>query len=229
MGWMKHMEHMEPKNECGVCGIVLPSDANLALTACKHAFCISCLLKWYRVNPTCPMCRRSLHEEEEEEEDADAGENIQEEHIRQVMMEYDRIFEGLEFNIAEEITHDHMLEVIDMNAQNHCRNNPGQMYTGLIHLRIVPKEDYDRIDVGIAANYILELSDTARAFRYLFGRIERIVTDPNVKWYAFRERIEHVDEDRAQIVTEWSTELHYVQINIVKMLVHYQPDIWVNI
>lgn len=189
MGWMKHMEHMEymeHKIECGVCGIVLPSDANRAITTCKHAFCISCLLKWYRVNPTCPMCRRLLHDEDdkEEEEDADPAQaRAEEEHIRQLIIQTDRIFEELEFNMEEEITHDHMLEVIDINDQNHCRNNPDLTYTGFIQLRIIPKEDFDIIDVGTAANYILELSDTARAFRYLFGRIESIVTNPNMKWY----------------------------------------------
>lgn len=238
MKHMEHMEHMEHTNECGVCGIVLPSDANLAITMCKHAFCISCLLKWYRVNPTCPMCRRLLHEDDEDINDNDneiqAQARAEEEHIRQQMMQTNRIFEGLDFNLEEEITHDHMMEVIDMNAQNHCRNDPAQMYTGAIHLRIVPKENYDTVDIGIAnprANYILELSDSARAFRYRFGRIETIITNqfPNMKWYAFRERIERIDEDRAQIVTEWSTEIHYVQTNNVRMLVQYQPDIRVDV
>lgn len=104
------MEYMEHKIECGVCGIVLPSDANRAITTCKHAFCISCLLKWYRVNPTCPMCRRLLHDEDDEEdeedkEDADPAQaRAEEEHIRQLIIQTDRIFEELEFNMEEEIT-----------------------------------------------------------------------------------------------------------------------------
>uniref|UniRef100_A0A6C0LZF3 RING-type domain-containing protein n=1 Tax=viral metagenome TaxID=1070528 RepID=A0A6C0LZF3_9ZZZZ len=218
--------------QCGVCGIDLPSDANRAITACKHAFCISCLLKWYRVNPTCPLCRRLLHEEDNDDNEIQAQTRAEEEHIRQLMMQTDRIFEGLEFNMEEEITHDHMMEVIDINTQNHCRNNPDQTYSGAIHLRIVPKEDYDRIEVGTAASYILELNDTARAFRYRFGRIETVFNDerfPNLKWYAFRERIQHVDEDRAQIVTEWSTELQHIRNDNVRMIVRYQPDIWLNI
>jgi len=107
MGWMKHMEYMEHKIECGVCGIVLPSDANRAITTCKHAFCISCLLKWYRVNPTCPMCRRLLHDEDDEEdeedkEDADPAQaRAEEEHIRQLIIQTDRIFEELEFNMED--------------------------------------------------------------------------------------------------------------------------------
>lgn len=108
MGWMKHMEYMEHKIECGVCGIVLPSDANRAITTCKHAFCISCLKSWNSI------WKKKLR-----------------------------------------------------NAQNHYRNNPDLTYTGFIQLRIIPKEDFVIIDVGTADNYILELSDTARAFRYL--------------------------------------------------------------
>ena len=104
-------------------------------------------------------------------------------------------------------------------------------------MRIIPKEEgnYERIEVGIAnprAHYILELMDTARAFRYRFGRIEQIIThhlNGDVKWYAFRERIDHIDEERAQIVTEWATQIQHIMIDNVRVLRHYSPEIHYNV
>ena len=216
--------------DCGVCGTALPVGANHAYTECKHLFCISCLLKWHKhsAKATCPMCRRPLYDETEDEDGAQGAQGAQNE-----------VIEEMDFNLDEEIMHDHMMEVIDLNARNHCRNDPMQRYTGIIHLRIIPKEEgnyyYERIEVGIAnprAHYILELMDTARAFRYRFGRIEQIIThhlNSDVKWYAFRERIDHIDEERAQIVTEWSTQIQHIMIDSVRVLRHYSPEIHYNV
>jgi hypothetical protein len=219
---MEDMEHMNNVvGDCGVCGNALPVGANHAYTVCKHLFCISCLLKWHKhsANATCPMCRRPLYDETEDEQ------SVQE----------DEVIEEMDFNLDEEIMHDHMMEVIDLNVINHCRNDPAQRYTGNIHLRIIPKEDHARIDVGIAnprAYYILELIDTARAFRYRFGRIEQIIThhlNGDVKWYAFRERIDHIDEDRAEIVTEWANEIQHIAMHNVQVLRQYLPVIHYNV
>ena len=214
--------------DCGVCGTALSVGANHAYTACKHLFCISCLLKWHKhsAKATCPLCRRPLYDETEHDADADADADG---------MQFNQIVEEMDFNLDEEIMHDHMMEVINFNVRNHYRNDPAQRYTGTIHLRIIPKEHYESIDIGIAnshACYILELIDTARAFRYRFGRIETIDTDhrfPNLKWYAFRERIDRIDEERAQIVTEWANEIQHIAIDNVKVMRHYSPEIQYNL
>jgi hypothetical protein len=217
--------------DCGVCGITLPAGANHAYTACKHLFCISCLLKWHIVNPTCPMCRRPLYDE------SDGAQGAQD--AQDASQLSNTIIEEMDFNMDEEIMHDHMMGVVDINAINHCRRDQTQMFTGNIHLCIIPKEEgnhsYERIEVGIAnphAHYILELIDTARAFRYRFGRIERIIThhlNSDVKWYAFRERVDYIDEERAQIVTEWAIQIQHILINNVRVLRHYSPEIHYNI
>ena len=211
--------------DCGVCGIGLHT--NHAHTVCRHSFCISCLLKWHKANPnaTCPLCRTPFYEDEDEDEDYMEDEDEVETSI---------IIEEMDFNMDEEIMHDHMMEVVEHCAMNHCQTNPAFSYTGHINLRIVPNEDgsnyrYERIDVGTPnpnSYYIVELFDTARAFRYRFGRIEEIVTHHlyhGVKLYAFRERIDHVDEEQAQIITEWADEIQHIAIDQVKVLRQYLP------
>ena len=211
--------------DCGVCGTGLHVGANHAYTVCRHLFCISCLLKWHKSNPraTCPICRTPFYD------DADADAHTEDD-------ETNRILEELDFNLDEEIIHDHMMNVVEVCATNHCRTNSGHAYTGHINLRIVPNEDgsnygYERIDVGSTnpyAYYIVEVFDTARAFRYRFGRIEQIITHHlyhDVKWYAFRERVDHIDEERAQIITEWADEIQHISLDHVKVLRHYLPTI----
>ena len=216
--------------ECGVCGTGLPVGANHAFTVCGHLFCISCLLKWHNATPraTCPMCRTPLHEYEAEAETEDAMHDP-------AATETNRILEEMDFNLDEEIMHDHMMEVIELSTMNYCRTNPGYTYTGHIHLHIVPNEDgnhhYERIDVGSTnpnSHYIVELIDAARAFRFRFGRIEAIISHhlfPDAKWYAFRERIDRIDEERAQIITEWASEIQHIAVDSVKVLRHYLPKI----
>jgi len=221
--------------DCGVCGTGLQVGANHAYTVCRHLFCISCLLKWHKTNPmaTCPLCRTPFYKDADKDadnDDADETDADTEDY------ETNRILEELDFNLDEEIMHDHMLEVISHCAMNHCRTNPECAYTGRINLHIVPNEDgsnyrYERVDVGVTnpnAYYIVEVFDTARAFRYRFGRIEEIITHHlyhDVKWYAFRERVEYIDEERAQIITEWSDEIQHILLDHVKVLCHYLPTI----
>ena len=192
------------EEECGVCATAI-ANHGYAYTACRHLFCISCLLKWHKANPraTCPMCRTPLYEDE-----ADPA-----------ATETDRILEALDFNMEEEIMHDHMMEL----ATAHAR---------VVNLCIIPNEDgsnhmYERIDVGSTtpnSHYIVEVFDAARAFRFRFGRIENIISHhlvPDSKWYAFRERVARVDEEHAQIVTEWADEIHHIAIDNVIMLIQY--------
>jgi hypothetical protein len=207
--------------DCGVCGTGLKVGAN-------HR----CLLKWHKTNPraTCPLCRTPFYKDADKDADKDDDDADPEDY------ETNRILEELDFNLDEEIMHDHMINVIDRCAVNHCRTNPGHAYMGRINLRIVPNEDgsnyrYERVDVGVTnpnAYYIVEVFDTARAFRYCFGRIEEIITHHlyhDVKWYAFRERVDHIDEERAQIITEWADEIQHISLDHVKVLRHYLPTI----
>ena len=220
--------------DCGVCGTGLQVGANHAYTVCRHLFCISCLLKWHKTNPraTCPLCRTPFYKDA----DKDADKDDDTDDADPEDYETNRILEELDFNLDEEIMHDHMMNVIDRCAVNHCRTNPGHAYMGRINLRIVPNEDgsnyrYERVDVGVTnpnAHYIVEVFDTVRAFRYRFGRIEEIITHHlyhDVKWYAFRERVDHIDEERAQIVTEWADEIQHISLDHVKVLRHYLPTI----
>lgn len=225
--------------DCGVCGIGLQSGTNHAYTVCRHSFCISCLLKWHKANPnaTCPLCRTPFYKDDDTDDDTDDEDDSADlADLAEEDEETSRIVEEMDFNLDEEIMHDHMLEVIEHCAINHCRTNPECAYTGRINLHIVPNEDgsnywYERIDVGAPhpnSHYIVELTDTARAFRYRFGRIEEIVTHHlyhGVKWYAFRERIDRIDEEQAQIITEWSDEIQHIAIDNVKVLRQYLPTI----
>ena len=191
--------------ECGVCGTGI-ANHGYAYTACRHLFCMSCLLKWHTANPnaTCPMCRTPFYVADNEIADNGIADN--------------GIAVYNEFNMDEEIMHDHMLEIVRAHA-------------GAVHLRVIQKEEsnhyYERIDVGIAnpnSHYIVEVFDTARAFRFRFGRIENIISHhlvPDSKWYAFRERVARVDEEHAQIVTEWADEIQHIALDNVIMLIQY--------
>ena len=206
---------MESNGECGVCGTGL-ANHGYAYTVCRHLLCMSCLLKWHKANPhaTCPMCRTPFYEEENEIADNEIPDN----EIPDNEIPDNEISQMLEFNLDEEIMHDHMMEIVTAHAR-------------AVHLRVIQKEEsnhyYERIDAGIAnpnSHYILEVFDTARAFRFRFGRIENIISHhlfPDSKWYVFRERISRVDEEHAQIVTEWADEIQHIALDNVKLLIQY--------
>ena len=44
---------------CAVC-LHVPGKINVAITACGHKYCMSCLLKSLKTNNTCPMCRAEI-------------------------------------------------------------------------------------------------------------------------------------------------------------------------
>jgi hypothetical protein len=48
--------------ECCICYKELFLEANHIVTECKHLFCIKCILKWYNLSNTCPICREELYE-----------------------------------------------------------------------------------------------------------------------------------------------------------------------
>ena len=161
---------MESTGECGVCGTGL-ANHGYAYTVCRHLFCMSCLLKWHKATPnaTCPLCRTPFYVADNEivdNEIADNG-NIADNGIADVVEN--------EFNMDEEIMHDHMLEIVRAHAR-------------AVHLRVIQNHYYERIDIGIAnpnSHYIVEVFDTARAFRFRFGRIENIISHrlvPDSKW-----------------------------------------------
>ena len=165
--------------ECGVCGLDLPSDANHAYTICKHLFCISCLLKWYKANPmaTCPMCRASLfsqdpaesrssvgvgvirdmaepnydHEHEHEHESDYESDEAFFEYAHQQEEQYTRtLIEELDFNSAEEELHETMMLFISIHARNYCSQIGFQStYMGVINLFNFPTDEYFRCDYGI--------------------------------------------------------------------------------
>jgi len=49
--------------ECAICMETLDSEKNFAKTNCKHAFCLSCLVKALKNNNTCPLCRANIEED----------------------------------------------------------------------------------------------------------------------------------------------------------------------
>ena len=205
---------MESTGECGVCGTRL-ANHGYAYTVCRHLFCMSCLLKWHKATPnaTCPLCRTPFYVADNGI--ADNG-NIADNGIADNGIADNGIADVVdnEFNMDEEIMHDHMLEIVRAHAR-------------AVHLRVIQNHYYDRIDIGIAnpnSHYIVEVFDTARAFRFRFGRIENIISHhlvPDSKWYVFRERISRIDEEHAQIVTEWADEIQHIALDNVKMVIQY--------
>lgn len=234
--------------ECGVCGTDLPSDANHAYTICKHLFCISCLLKWYKANPiaTCPMCRASLFSEEPAESvgvsiirdmsepDYDSDEAFFE-HAHQQEEEHTRtLIEALDFNAEEEELHEVMVSFVANHARNYCSRLNGQYtYMEAISLFNFPSNDYNdylRCDYGITnpnCFYIFVMKDASRAFRYKFGRIENIHTDniiDGVYWFVFREmNVSYGPHDH--VLGLWSAQTQFISFDDVRVLIQYIPRI----
>lgn len=57
----------ESESEVDVCPVCMevPGPTNVAITACGHKFCMSCLLKSLKTKNTCPTCRAEIEPERE--------------------------------------------------------------------------------------------------------------------------------------------------------------------
>ena len=57
----------EPEPEVDVCPVCMeaPGTTNVAITACGHKFCMSCLLSSLKTRNTCPTCRAEIEPERE--------------------------------------------------------------------------------------------------------------------------------------------------------------------
>lgn len=55
-------DDVPPDTNSDVCAVCLhvPGTINVAITACGHKYCMSCLLKSLKTNNTCPMCRAEI-------------------------------------------------------------------------------------------------------------------------------------------------------------------------
>jgi len=53
----------ETYGDCAICMEKLDSSKNFATTNCKHAFCLTCLMRALKDNNTCPLCRQNIEEE----------------------------------------------------------------------------------------------------------------------------------------------------------------------
>lgn len=231
--------------ECGVCFAELPSDANHAYTVCKHLFCISCLLKWYKANPsgTCPTCRASLFSKDSTEpgaepdaavnagndyDDYDSDEAFFEHAYLQEEEQTTLLIQELDFNQEEEGLHERMLAIISHHARNYCSNlvRSHCTYMGVVNIFNFPSNEYLRCDYGFTnpnCHYILVMRDASRAFRYKFGRIENIRADlviEGVYWFDFRELTLN-DYGYAW----WDTQTQLISFEDVRILKQYIPRI----
>ena len=232
------------EGECNVCSNSLPVGANHAYTRCKHLFCISCLLKWYKANPTgtCPMCRAPLCQDDDPVAQADAAQADTEEAEAfemsyQLEQEQTRMtLEEMDLTQDEQSMHDHMMRLVDIHVAQHCLANPRCTYTGITNLRTVPnrESDFNWVEVGtqnLNCHYVIELQDSSRAFRYKFGRIEdKRMMHPmfqGFSWFVFRELVDRWDNDTGYMQTVWSheTQLIAMQGGVVKTLRQYVPRI----
>lgn len=220
--------------ECGVCGASLKSGENHAFTACKHLFCISCLLKWHAhcVNPTCPLCRSGLYA-------ADPDHASVSEPVNSQTIMTNNILREIDFDMHESVMHQHMLEIVESQAIRHCNESElHSVFMGDVNLFVIPREGneyHQRIEVGHATpntHYIVILSGTSNMAdefrRCRFGRIEEMQVDPLVpheKWVAFRERISVIDEEQGEHTTSWANEPIQLKLSDVVLMVQYIPRI----
>lgn len=228
---------MEQIGDCGICGNTLKFGKNHAMTVCKHLFCVPCLLKWHAhcVKPTCPLCREILYESDESVESVESVESEQFDEPETINFDSDETVVQLNFDFHEVVMHDHMMEIVENKAIQHCAHAEMRcIFMGTVDMHVVPTHHYERIEVGLTtpnSNYIIGLFPTsimAYEHRFRFGRIEEIqldATSHDIKWYAFRERESIVDEERGKMTTLWSNEIKQIKIDDVAMLVQYIPKI----
>ena len=229
--------------ECGICGNTLKFSENHAITVCKHLFCVPCLLKWHAhcIKPTCPMCREILYESDESDDESDESDEPDDEtddesdELETIHFDSCETVVQLDFDLHEVVMHEHMMGIIEIQALRHCSYIETQrVFMGTIDMHVVPNYYYERIEVGATtpnSNYIIGLfptSNMANEHRFRFGRIEEIQLDlmcHALKWYAFRERVSIVDDDRGKMTTNWSNEIKRIKIDDVALLVQYIPRI----
>ena len=61
------MQYIYPDKGSDICAVCLevPGTKNVAITACGHKFCTSCLLSSLKIKNTCPTCRAEIEPERE--------------------------------------------------------------------------------------------------------------------------------------------------------------------
>eukprot|EP01123_Difflugia_compressa_P015949 TRINITY_DN936_c0_g2_i1.p1 TRINITY_DN936_c0_g2~~TRINITY_DN936_c0_g2_i1.p1 ORF type:complete len:139 (-),score=9.38 TRINITY_DN936_c0_g2_i1:333-749(-) len=50
------MQLCQPLEECAVCYEQVEERG--IINCCQHIFCLGCIVRWSRSNPTCPLCKR---------------------------------------------------------------------------------------------------------------------------------------------------------------------------
>jgi len=59
----KKEQKKETYGDCAICMESLDTGKNFARTNCKHAFCLTCLMRALKDNNTCPLCRANIEED----------------------------------------------------------------------------------------------------------------------------------------------------------------------
>lgn len=77
----------ETYGDCAICMEKLDASKNFATTNCKHAFCLTCLMRALKDNNTCPLCRQNI-----EDEKPKTGKNLVFEEVIEVAKEEVDIF-----------------------------------------------------------------------------------------------------------------------------------------
>ncbi|PKI75119.1 RING-H2 finger protein ATL33-like [Punica granatum] len=60
---VKDLADLEAVHTCPICLDDMTSGCKLIETHCKHVFHIPCIVRWFKMSPTCPICRFGLLED----------------------------------------------------------------------------------------------------------------------------------------------------------------------
>eukprot|EP00126_Sphaerothecum_destruens_P005145 Sdes_comp18591_c0_seq2m8732 len=47
-------------NECVICCDNLYSETKATIVGCDHSFCLVCILRWYQLKGSCPLCNGAI-------------------------------------------------------------------------------------------------------------------------------------------------------------------------
>ena len=213
---------------CAVCMNVLPAGANRVYTACGHLFCVSCILKWHKVNQTsatCPLCRQRLYEDEDEDENE--AHDFEGEHDRGGVSVATELATGELFSQVERDMHERMLALVTSSSDRVCIDDASLEYKGVIDIYTVSTDDV--IDVGTSnpnSYYIVELA--ASPHRYKFGQIE---SSMGALGFVFREatfRPNATSESGNELMV-WSDRAELIPVADITSLNQYFPKIIVHV
>lgn len=119
----------ETYGDCAICMEKLDASKNFATTNCKHAFCLTCLVRALKDNNTCPLCRQNIEEENPKKTKA---------------LEFEEVIEVAKEEIEMFAWRDHLDAIMHFDTPQACLKNMLKVFSvGLVRSIIAHQGEED--------------------------------------------------------------------------------------